>query len=55
MPADQQAAYAFTLEVTGQVPGPHKIWLVSPRLNEAIVPLGAACSGEGRAAPRSPS
>lgn len=32
MPADQWAAYAFTMERRGQIPGPHKIWLANPKL-----------------------
>ena len=45
MPADQRAAYDFTMKVRGQVPGPHKVWLANPKLNQVIVPLGAYYQG----------
>jgi 4-carboxymuconolactone decarboxylase len=41
MSPDMKAAYAFTRELRGLVPGPHKIWLANPRLSRAIVPTGA--------------
>ena len=40
MSADMRAAYDFTLELRGQVPGPHKIWLANPTLSKTIVPTG---------------
>jgi 4-carboxymuconolactone decarboxylase len=36
-----KAAYEFTRELRGMVPGPHKIWLANPRLSQTIVPTGA--------------
>ena len=41
MPADMKDAYDFTVELRGQVPGPHKIWLANPTLSKAVVPVGA--------------
>ena len=41
MPAEMKAAYEFTRELRGLVPGPHKIWLANPRLSRTIVPTGA--------------
>jgi hypothetical protein len=41
MPADMKDAYDFTMELRGQVPGPHKIWLANPALSKTIVPVGA--------------
>jgi 4-carboxymuconolactone decarboxylase len=41
MPAEMKAAYEFTRELRGLVPGPHKIWLANPRLSKTIVPTGA--------------
>ena len=41
MPADMKDAYGFTMELRGQVPGPHKIWLANPALSKTIVPVGA--------------
>ena len=41
MPAEMKAAYDFTRELRGLVPGPHKIWLANPRLAQTIVPTGA--------------
>lgn len=41
MPPDMKAAYEFTRELRGLVPGPHKIWLANPRLSRTIVPTGA--------------
>ena len=40
MSSDMKAAYDFTMELRGQVPGPHKIWLASPKLSKTIVPTG---------------
>ena len=41
MSSDMRSAYHFTMELRGQVPGPHKIWLSNPRLSKVIVPTGA--------------
>lgn len=41
MPPDMKAAYEFTRQLRGLVPGPHKIWLTNPRLSRTIVPTGA--------------
>jgi 4-carboxymuconolactone decarboxylase len=41
MPPDMKAAYDFTTQLRGLVPGPHKIWLANPRLLQTIVPTGA--------------
>lgn len=40
MPPKMRAAFDFTLELRGKVPGPHKIWVVNPTLSETIVPTG---------------
>ncbi|ORV89842.1 carboxymuconolactone decarboxylase [Mycobacterium interjectum] len=41
MPPEMRAAYDFTRELRGLVPGPHKIWLANPDLARTIVPTGA--------------
>jgi len=41
MSPETRAAYDFTRELRGLVPGPHKIWLANPRLAHTIVPTGA--------------
>jgi 4-carboxymuconolactone decarboxylase len=41
MSAEMKAAYDYTRELRGQVPGPHKIWLANPQLSKTIVPTGA--------------
>ena len=41
MPADMRDAYDTTMRLRGQVPGPHKIWLVNPALSKTVVPVGA--------------
>jgi 4-carboxymuconolactone decarboxylase len=41
MSPDMKAAYEFTVELRGLVPGPHKIWLANPKLSQTIVPTGA--------------
>ena len=41
MAPDMKAAYDFTKQVRGMVPGPHKIWLANPTLSQTIVPTGA--------------
>jgi 4-carboxymuconolactone decarboxylase len=41
MPADMKAAYEYTRQLRGMVPGPHKIWLANPTLSQTIVPTGA--------------
>ena len=41
VPEDMKAAYDFTRDLRGLVPGPHKIWLANPRLSQTIVPTGA--------------
>lgn len=46
MPPDMRAAYEFTRELRGLVPGPHKIWLANPKLSRTIVPTGAYYQGE---------
>lgn len=40
MPDDMKDAYAFTRELRGLVPGPHRIWLANPRLSKTIAPIG---------------
>ena len=45
MTSEQKAAYDYTMKLRGQVPGPHKIWVSNPKLNEAIVPVGAHYQG----------
>ena len=40
MSSDMKDAYVFTMMLRGQVPGPHKIWLSSPKLSKIIVPTG---------------
>ena len=40
MPPEMKDAYDFTTKLRGQVPGPHKIWLVNPTLSKTIVPTG---------------
>ncbi len=40
MPPDVKEAYDFTMQLRGQVPGPHKIWLSNPTLSKTIVPTG---------------
>jgi 4-carboxymuconolactone decarboxylase len=37
---DMKAAYNFTRELRGLVPGSHKIWLANPQLSKTIVPTG---------------
>ena len=41
MPPDMKAAYDYTVQLRGMVPGPHKIWLANPKLSRTIVPTGA--------------
>ncbi len=41
MSPETKAAYDFTRELRGLVPGPHKIWLANPTLARTIVPTGA--------------
>ncbi len=41
MPPDMRDAYDFTRRLRGLAPGPHKIWLVNPKLSKTIVPSGA--------------
>jgi 4-carboxymuconolactone decarboxylase len=41
MSPEMKAAHAFTRELRGLVPGPHKIWLANPTLSKTIVPTGA--------------
>src|SRR5262245_47070888 len=41
MTSEMKAAYEFTKQLRGMVPGPHKIWLANPTLSETIVPTGA--------------
>ena len=45
MTSEQRAAYDYTMKLRGQVSGPHKIWVSSPELNQAIVPVGAHYQG----------
>lgn len=45
MSADMKAAYDYTRRLRGLVPGPHKIWLVNPKLAETVVPTGAYYQG----------
>ncbi len=40
MSPETRAAYDVTVQLRGQVPGPHKIWLANPRLSRTIVPTG---------------
>ncbi len=41
MPAAMRDAYDFTIQLRGQVPGPHRIWLANPALSRTVVPVGA--------------
>jgi 4-carboxymuconolactone decarboxylase len=41
MPPEMRDAYEFTKTLRELVPGPHKIWLVNPKLSKTIVPTGA--------------
>ena len=41
MSPEMRDAYAFTKELRGLVPGPHKIWLANPALSKTVVPTGA--------------
>lgn len=41
MSPEMRSAYEYTLQLRGLVPGPHKIWLVNPKLTKAVVPTGA--------------
>jgi 4-carboxymuconolactone decarboxylase len=41
MPKGMKEAYDYTLSLRGLVPGPHKIWLVNPKLSKTLVPIGA--------------
>jgi 4-carboxymuconolactone decarboxylase len=41
MSPEMREAYDFTMTLRGQVPGPHKIWLINPQLSKTIVPTGA--------------
>ncbi len=45
MSTDQKRAYEFTVKERGQVPGPYKIWLQNPKLEEILVPLGVYYQG----------
>ena len=40
MSPDMKDSYDFTVQLRGQVPGPHKIWLSNPTLSKTIVPTG---------------
>ena len=40
MSPEMRDAYDFTVQLRGQVPGPHKIWLSNPTLSKTIVPTG---------------
>jgi 4-carboxymuconolactone decarboxylase len=46
MSDDMKAAYEFTRELRGLVPGPHKTWLANPQLSKTIVPTGAYFQSE---------
>ncbi len=41
MAGAMREAYDFTVQLRGQVPGPHKIWLANPALSKTVVPVGA--------------
>ena len=41
MTPDMRDAYSYTMQLRGQVPGPHKIWLANPQLSRTAVPIGA--------------
>ena len=41
MSADMKDAYEVTMQLRGQVQGPHKIWLSNPALSKTVVPVGA--------------
>src|ERR1700760_1320268 len=41
MSPEMREAYDFTLALRGEVPGPHKIWVINPKLSKTIVPTGA--------------
>ena len=45
MTPEQKQAYDLTVKERGQVPGPYKIWLQNPKLEEIMVPLGAYYQG----------
>jgi 4-carboxymuconolactone decarboxylase len=36
--ADMKSVYHYTLKLRGIVPGPHKIYLINPKLLRTIVP-----------------
>ena len=40
MSPEMRDAYDYTVQLRGQVPGPHKIWLSNPTLSKTIVPTG---------------
>ncbi len=46
MPEEAKAAYDYTVQLRGLVPGPHKIWLANPKLSRTIVPTGAYFQAE---------
>ena len=41
MAGEMREAYDLTVQLRGQVPGPHKIWLANPALSKTVVPVGA--------------
>ena len=41
MPVEMKHAFETTKRLRGLVPGPHKIWVVNPKLSQTIVPTGA--------------
>jgi 4-carboxymuconolactone decarboxylase len=41
MTTEMRAAYDYTMELRGLVPGPHKIWLANATLSKTVVPVGA--------------
>ena len=41
MDPDMESEYDYTLKLRGMVPGPHKAYLVNPRLSRTIVLIGA--------------
>ena len=41
MPPAQRAAFDFTKQLRGLVPGPHKIWAANPALLRTVAPVGA--------------
>lgn len=41
MGPEMKAAYDYTMQLRGLVPGPHKIWVANAILSRTIAPIGA--------------